>query len=92
MQSGNPGDSWWREITAQAGKYARFVGGPGADNYFSDELPDAIAASAPDVVKLSYLATSASGHNDPAFNPAMSYFWGVVWLLHRANTGPGTDD
>ncbi len=92
MQCGNPGDSWWRELTGQTGVYSRFVGGQGADNYDSNELPDAVAATAPDAVRLSRLANAASGHNDPNFNPAMSYFWGIVWLLHRANTGPGTDD
>jgi hypothetical protein len=92
MQCGNPVDSWWRELTGQTATYSRFVGGPGADDYNSNELPGAVESTAPSSVRISRLVDPRDGHNDPNFNPAMSYFWGIVWLLHRSNTGAGTQD
>jgi hypothetical protein len=92
MQTGNRNDLWWKELTGQADQFSRFVGGPGAGNYDSNELPNAVsAAGAPANVLLATLANPNSGHDDPAFSAAMSYFWGVVWLLHRANTQPGSE-
>lgn len=92
MQSGHPRDDWWNELTGQATQFSRFVGGPGAPNFDSNELPDAAAsAGAPANVLLATLSNVNSGHDDANFNPAMSYFWGIVWLLHRANTQPGAE-
>jgi hypothetical protein len=93
MQTGHPADAWWKELNGNAPQFSRFVGGPGAANFDSNELPPAVAASgsAPPAALFSTLANPAQGHNDARFNPEMSYFWGVVWLVHRANTAPGTE-
>jgi hypothetical protein len=31
----------------------------------------------------------SNGHNDPNFNPTMSYFWGIPLLIHRIDTQGG---
>src|SRR5262249_38253109 len=63
-------------------------GGPGAGNYDTNQLPNAVAAAgtAPSGVLLSVLGDRTQGHNDSGFGPALSYFWGIVWLIHRTNT------
>ncbi|MCH8081890.1 MAG: hypothetical protein IID52_05850 [Proteobacteria bacterium] len=38
MQTGNPGDAWWKELTGQSGRGSRFVGGPGHPNYWAKQL------------------------------------------------------
>jgi hypothetical protein len=92
MQCGNPGDTFWQELIGAASQFSRFVGGPGAGNFNTNELPAAVAGSgsAPPLVLLSVLGDQTQGHNDGAFNPTLSYFWGIVWLIHRANTASGT--
>jgi hypothetical protein len=87
MQMGNPKDTWWRELTGQTSAVDRFVGGPGAANYDADELAAAAVATplpipaCPDVSTID----KSLGHNDAAFTQAMSYYWGVPYLLLRIN-------
>jgi hypothetical protein len=90
MQCGNPADAWWKELTGQTTKKSRFVGGKNASNYNSDELPAAAEADGrfPANARVSSLGDKKQGHNDGAFNAVLSYYWGVVWLLHRCNTPP----
>jgi hypothetical protein len=91
MQCGNPGDSFWQELIGSASQFSRFVGGPGAGNFDTNQLPAAVAgAGAPADALLSKLTDQSTGHNDSGFNPTLSYFWGAVWLIHRANTAAGT--
>jgi hypothetical protein len=88
MQCGNPNDSWWKELTGQVAKPSRFIGGPDAKNYNANELPAAAALQAtfPAPAKLSGLKNAKKGHDDPNFNPTMSYYWAVVYFAHRTNT------
>lgn len=88
MQCGNPSDIWWKELTGQLEATDRFVGGPGAGNYDADELPNTVKGSAkfPDAAKLSKLAMQKKGHDDPGFSPTMSYYWGIIYLVHKINT------
>src|SRR5205807_942633 len=77
-------DTWWRELTGQTDDEDRFVGGPGHPNWNASELPAAVRV-APGAVVLDALADLTRGHADPAFSPAMSYFWGVPYLIHKSN-------
>ncbi len=90
MQCGNPGDAWWKSLTHQSGDADRFIGGPGAGNYWAHELPAAASAVASFLAnaKLSILSDPNQGHSDTAFNAELSYFWGVPYLVHRVNTRP----
>jgi hypothetical protein len=90
MQCGNPADHWWQQLTGQTASSDRFVGGPGAGNYYAKELPDKAKDQPgfPADARLTQLADKTKGHNDANFNAAMSYVWGVVYLLHRINTHP----
>ena len=89
MQCGNPGDLWWKMLTGQTAKQDRFVRGPGATpNYDAKELPDAVKdlSDFPAAAKLGHLKDKLKGHQDANFNPTMSSYWGIVYLIHRTNT------
>jgi hypothetical protein len=75
MQSGNPDDMWWKGIQGQ-GKQDRIVGGPGKGNWDLRQLPGVTKHPAP-----------PKGHDDPSFTPDISYFWGVLALIHKSNNG-----
>lgn len=98
MQCGNPNDAWWKSVTKQLpdfgmdgdasnDKYDRIIGGPNVSNYWSFELPAAaaMATTFPEAAKLSTLGDIKLGHKDEKFNPDMSYFWGIPYLIHRVN-------
>jgi len=91
MQCGNPGDSWWKELTDCSSPQDRFVGGTGKPNYNACELPDKAAAdpSFPTQAYLSALGDETKGHNDGNFSQTMSYSWGVPFLIHKMNTEAG---
>ncbi|HLJ29461.1 MAG TPA: hypothetical protein VKY85_22320 [Candidatus Angelobacter sp.] len=96
MQDGNPGDSWWKELTDCNQPQDRFVGGTGKPNLNACELPDKAAADPgfPTDAQLSNLTDPKLGHNDPNFRPngrppLMSYCWGVPFLIHKINTTVG---
>jgi hypothetical protein len=88
VQCANPGDSWWTELIDPSAQNDRFVGGPGKSNYWAGQLPAAAAADGnfPAAAKLSGLGDETNGHNDAAFNPDMSYYWGVPILIHKINS------
>lgn len=98
MQCG--ADAYWRELTKQSGKGGRYIGGPNAaqlspdpknpGNYWGSELADAVPRDPrfPAAARLSVLGDAKAGHDDPGFNPTMSYYWGVLYLIHRCNTEP----
>jgi len=91
MQCGNPRDAWWRQLAGLAGNGDRFVGGPGAKNYWAKELPDAASANQtlPAAAKLSSLANVEQGHRDAAFNPTMSLYWALPHLIWKTNVPKG---
>lgn len=91
MQVGNPNDQAWEGFTGQisGAKRDRFIRGPGATpNYWIDELPGAAKdrEGFPDQAKFSVLTNQNQGHSDAGFNAIMSYYWGVVFLIHKINT------
>jgi hypothetical protein len=65
--------------------------GPGGTNFWAGDLPDAAerAAGFPAAATISGLGNQALGHDDPAFNPTLSYYWGVPFLVHKINTSAG---
>ncbi len=95
MQTGNPKDKWWRELTGPPGRGSRFIRGYDYPvNYYA---PDLLAA-VKDYIRrlklkdpktsydLNVLNNLLEGHKNKKFNPGMSYFWGTPYLLHRINT------
>ena len=76
MQSGNPNDQWWQGITGVIAP-DRIIGGPGKGNWNLNQLPGATGLGAP-----------GTGHQSPQFNPDLSYYWGVLGLIHKTNNGP----
>jgi len=94
MQCGNPGDTYWMELTGQTTESDNFVGGSNAGNYKANDLPGkaAIATGFPSNSALSGLTDQTQGHNDASFNPAMSYCWGVIFLIHKINTKGDPND
>lgn len=90
MQCGNPGDSWWQELTGQSTAQDRFVGGPNAGNYDASKLPGAVQgiATFSPKAKLTLLQDQTAGHNDAAFGMIMSFNWAVPILIQKTNTKP----
>jgi hypothetical protein len=90
MQCGNPADFWPEFVDCKVAQ-DRFVAGPDRPNYDACELPAAAAADTdfPGDAKVSKLAKPAQGHDDPAFNPVMSYSWAVPIFIHKMNTAAG---
>lgn len=88
MQTGNPGDHWWKELTGQSGNGSRFILGPGKNNFWAKELSAAAenVPTFPDSGKIGKLANKSVGHGDPAFNAILSYYWGIAYLIHKVNT------
>jgi hypothetical protein len=86
MQMGHPADAWWRSLTGQTAS-DRFVGGQGAGNYWSKDLPAAVKAKVPAAADVTRINT-ASGHNDAGFTVANSFYFGVPYLLLRINGNP----
>ncbi|MEW5988632.1 MAG: hypothetical protein AB1791_18550 [Chloroflexota bacterium] len=105
MQSGNPGDAWWKELTGKGkGKGNRFITAPrtGRKNYWGPELPGAVEPVPDadfDIPAIPWtdeqvewvrqqldghtpVPLPGEGHNSADFTPWMSYFWGVIYLLH----------
>jgi hypothetical protein len=91
MQCGSPQDAWWCElIVSGAPGQDRFITGPGGTNFFAGDLPAAAAArDLPETANIDGLGNKALGHDDPAFNETLSYYWAVPFLIHRTNTGAG---
>ncbi len=91
MQCGNPADAWWPQLAGLSGDGDRYIGGPGARNYWARELPSAAAAETgfPKSAKLSELADKTKGHRDAGFNPTMSINWGVPHLVWKTNVPAG---
>lgn len=91
LQSGNPGDSWWKELTGQSGKGSRFIRFPGMGNLWANEVQAAAEknASFPQAASLSALSDKTDGHNDTGFSPSHSYTWGILYLVHKINTKAG---
>jgi hypothetical protein len=109
MQSGNPNDIWWQELTGQKGqKVDRFVRGPAKQgNYWAPELPGAVELVLDPTITLppipwtneqiewvrqqikghTPLPLPNRGHKNKEFTPWMSYFWGVIYLLHKLFKG-----
>jgi hypothetical protein len=90
-QSGNPNDTWWKELTGQSGKGSRFVRKTGLSNLWANEVQAAAEATAgfPSAASFSLFADKTDGHNDAGFAAAHSYTWGVVYLVHKINTTAG---
>jgi hypothetical protein len=88
IQVGNPGDSAWKQFSGQVVNKDRFVGGPGAANYYANELPSAVEnlVGFPLNGKLTSLVSKNDGHKDSNFNSTMSYYWGIAFLIHKINT------
>jgi hypothetical protein len=91
VQCGNPGDSWWKELTGQSGNGSRFVRGKGLSNLWAKDVQAAAEATAgfPSAASFSLFSDKTDGHNDAAFAPAHSYTWGVLYLVHKINTTAG---
>ena len=91
MQAGNPADAWWRSLTRQLGHGDRIIGGPNRGQWWCDEIVAVAEADPafPAAAKISRLQDRAHGHDDPNFTAQMSVYWGVLYLIHRANTHDG---
>jgi hypothetical protein len=91
LQSGNPNDSWWKELTGQSGNGSRFVRGKGLSNLWAKEVQAAAEATPgfPSAASFSLLSDKTDGHDDAGFAPAHSYTWGVLYLVHKINTTAG---
>lgn len=91
FQSGNPDDSWWKELTGQSGNGSRFIRFPGLGNLWAKEVQAAAEknASFPQAASFSALGDKTDGHNDPGFSPSHSYTWGILYLVHKINTKAG---
>jgi hypothetical protein len=91
LQSGNPGDSWWQELTGQSGQGDRFVRGGDLASLWSNQLVPAVEQDSafPTLAFMLVLSDKTAGHNDQYFTPYHSYCWGVFYLLHRINTTAG---
>jgi len=87
MQSGNPGDIWWKELTGQpTDSVDRIVTGAGKKNYDAPDVPGVVAKD-PKAPK-NVTPLPKDGHKDKSFGPEMSYFWGILLLLQRLNQTP----
>jgi hypothetical protein len=91
FQCGNPDDSWWKELTGQSGQGSRFIRGPGLTNLWAKQVASEAKASPTfdGNATLGRLGDVKKGHRDSGFTPAHSYFWGVLYLLHRINSEAG---
>lgn len=93
FQSGNPGDSWWKELTGQSGNGSRFIrkpGTPGGNLWANQVQATAEAADGfPAAASFNTLTDKTDGHNDPGFVPSHSYTWGIIYLVHKINTNAG---
>ena len=89
MQCGNPNDAWWKAINKPPGTTEdRFIDSTGK-GYWAADLPGVMDGTAgfPANCKLKGLTTPKNGHRDPNFNRHMSFYWGVVYLIQKINTG-----
>jgi hypothetical protein len=93
FQSGNPGDSWWKELTGQSGNGSRFIRKPGTPggNLWAKQVQAAAEATGgfPAAASFTALTDKTDGHDDPGFAPSHSYTWGVIYLVHKINTKAG---
>jgi hypothetical protein len=91
FQSGNPNDSWWKELTGQSGNGSRFVRGPGLTNLWAKDLQGAAEQTAgfPQAGSFTALTDKTDGRSDPGFTPSHSYTWGVIYLVYKINTTAG---
>ncbi len=94
MQAAHPDDTWWRSLTGQLGRGDRFIGGPDKPNFWVNELSAGVTEHMKKkdstgrhkhIYDIS-LIDPKLGHRDKNFNPDMSYFWGVPYLIHSINT------
>ncbi len=92
LQSGNPNDAWWKELTGQSGNGSRFIRGPNCQpNLWAKEVAAAAEAFPNFDAKaaMSALGNMKKGHTDSGFTPSHSYVWGTVYLVHKINTTAG---
>ncbi|NOC83833.1 hypothetical protein [Ruegeria sp. HKCCD6428] len=91
VQAGNPNDKWWKELTGQSGQGSRFIRGPNLSNLWANELAGMAEATAgfEGDAQMSKLGDKKKGHSDAKFSQAHSYYWGIVYLIHRINTSAG---
>jgi hypothetical protein len=80
MQSGNPNDLWWRQLSGNAGRGDRIVGGPGAPNYWAGQ----------DFTGYINQFALQDGHDSANFTPFHSYMAGVLAYIHFTNTTAGS--
>lgn len=99
MQCGNPKDLFWRSVTGQLGNGDRYIRGPsftGVEGaYWAPELGgryDATLAVSARLTSLGDLTEQRQGHTNAKYTPALSYHWGVLYLVHRTNTHSGVTD
>lgn len=88
FQCGNGNDAWWKELTGQSGQGSRFRRGPNLSNLWANELAATAEATTGFERKasLGMLRDIKKGHEDTNFTPYHSYFWGIIYLIHRINT------
>jgi hypothetical protein len=93
FQCGNPGDSWWKELTGQSGNGSRFIRKPGTPggNLWANQVQTAAEGTGgfPAGASFTALADKTDGHDDGGFAPSHSYTWGVIYLVHKINTKAG---
>ena len=91
LQCGNPGDSWWQELTGQSGNGDRFIRGPGLSNIWANQVAAAAQGDGAfnAAASVTLLGNQDVGHNDANFAPAHSYVWGVLFLIFKINTTAG---
>ncbi len=85
MQCGNPADAWWPQLANSGTVFDRYVGGPGASNLNANQLPNAVKDKVPAAAKVGSLGSVSKGHDDPAFNNTMSFYWAVPHLVWKIN-------
>jgi hypothetical protein len=97
LQSGDPGNSWWKELIGLAKPPSKFqirLSPPAKDPFKTidaDKLNDDAIASGllPALAKLSALKDRSIGHRDPGFNATMSYCWGAIYFCQKTNSAGG---
>lgn len=91
FQCGNPGDSWWKELTGQSGDGSRFIRKPGMTNLWARQVQATAEQTAgfPTHAAFSELGDKKKGHTDAGFTPVHSYTWGIIYLIHKINTTAG---
>jgi len=91
FQSGNPNDSWRKELTGQSGNGSRFIRRTGLTNLWANQVQSAAEGTAgfPQRASFGALTDKTDGHDDADFTPTHSYTWGVLYLMLKINTTAG---